>query len=50
MFCYEFLELSLNLSTNQKMESKVKMGFAFITNVQYSIKVYEIAMKRESWK
>ena len=35
-------ELSLNLSANRKMESKVKMGFAFITNVKYCIKVYQL--------
>jgi hypothetical protein len=33
-------ELSLYLSANQKMKSEIKMGFAFITNVQYSINVY----------
>ncbi len=43
-------ELSLNLSRNRKMESKIKMDSTFITNIQYSIKVYQFAMKRESWK
>ena len=33
-------ELSLYLSANQKMKSKVKMESAVITNVQYSINVY----------
>ncbi len=40
-------ELSLNLSANQKMESKVKIESAFITNVQYSIKVYHL-LRREN--
>jgi hypothetical protein len=40
-------ELSLNLSKNRNMESKIKMEFAFITNVQYSINVYQFTMKRE---
>ena len=43
-------ELSLNLSRNRKMESRIKMESTIITNIQYSIKVYEFAMKRESWK
>ena len=33
-------ELSLYLSTNQKMKSKIEMESAVITNVQYSINVY----------
>ena len=40
-------ELSLNLSKNRNMESEIKMEFAFITNVQYSINVYQFTMKRE---
>ena len=40
-------ELSLNLSRNRKMESKIKMESTIITNIQYSIKVYEFEMKRE---
>ena len=35
-------ELSLNLSGNEDMKSKVKMESALITNVQYSIKVYHL--------
>ena len=35
-------ELSLNLSTNRNMESKRKMGFGFVTNVKYCIKVYQL--------
>ena len=41
-------ELSLYLSTNQKMKSEIKIEFAFITNVKYCIKVYQFNMKRES--
>jgi hypothetical protein len=29
------------------MESKIKMESTIITNIQYSIKVYEFEMKRE---
>ena len=43
-------ELSHYLSTNRKMESKIKMESTYIPDIQYSINVYEIAMKRESWK
>jgi hypothetical protein len=32
---------------NRDMESKIKMDSTFITSIKYSIKVYEIAMKRE---
>ena len=35
-------ELSLYLSTNQKMKSEIKIEFAFITNVKYCIKVYQL--------
>lgn len=41
-------DYSLNLSTNEEMESKIKMEFAYITNLKYSIKIYKIKMKRES--
>ena len=44
---YEIIELSLNLSRNRKMESKIKMESTFIPSIKYCIKVYEIAMKRE---
>ena len=39
-------ELSLNLSANQKMESKIK-EFVYIPDIQYSINVYQFNMKRE---
>jgi hypothetical protein len=32
------------------MESRIKMESTIITNIQYSIKVSQFAMKRESWK
>jgi len=43
-------ELSLNLSRNRKMESKIEMESTFITYIQYSINVYQFNMKRESIK
>jgi len=45
-----FLELSLNLSRNRKIESKIRMESTFIPSIKYSIKVYQFAMKRESCK
>ena len=41
-------ELSLNLSTNEKMESKIRIESAYIPNTKYSIKVYQFNLKRES--
>jgi hypothetical protein len=32
------------------MESKIKMESTYIPDIQYSINVYQFAMKRESWK
>lgn len=40
-------DYSLNLSTNQKIESKINGEAAYLTNAKYSIKVYRIRMKRE---
>lgn len=45
---YGIYELSLYLSKNRKMESKIRMESGFISSVKYSIKVYQIATKRES--
>lgn len=44
---YEIIELSLYLSRNRNIESKIRMESTFIPSIKYSIKVYEIAMKRE---
>ena len=41
-------ELSLNLSRNGKIESRIKIEFAYITKAKYSIKVYPFNLKRES--
>ena len=42
------LNYSLNLSRNENIKSKIKMESAFVTNLTYSINVYQIKMKRES--
>ena len=39
---YDYYDYSLNLSTNQKMESKINGEPAYLTNAKYSIKVYEL--------
>ena len=41
---------SLYLSRNGKIESEIRMGCAYSTNTKYSIKVYQINLKRESIK
>ena len=38
---------SLNLSTNEKKESKIRMESALTEEVKNSINVYELGMKRE---
>ena len=43
-------ELSLYLSTNQKMKSEIKIEFAFITNVKYCIKVYQLLWRENRIK
>ncbi len=40
--------ISLNLSIEEEIESKLKMESVLITNLTYSINVYQIKMKRES--
>ena len=42
------LTISLNLSRNRKMESKIKKEFGFIKNDKNYIKVYQ-SMQREKW-
>ena len=42
------LMISLNLSRNENIKSKLKMESGFVTNLTYSINVYQIKMKRES--
>ena len=41
---------SLYLSRNVKIESEIRMECAYSTNTKYSIKVYQINLKRESIK
>ena len=40
--------ISLNLSRNENIKSKLKMESVLITNLTYSINVYQIKIKRES--
>lgn len=40
-------EISLNLSTDENMKSKIKMECVYIPYIQYCINVYEFNMKRE---
>jgi hypothetical protein len=41
-------ELSLDLSRNRKIESKIKMECIFLKEMNYSIKVYRFRMQRDS--
>ena len=47
---YGNYELSLYLSRNVKIESKIRMECAYSTNAKSSIKVYQFNLKRESIK
>ena len=42
-----FMFISLNLSRDENIKGKLKMESAFVTNLTYSINIYQIRMKRE---
>ena len=39
--------ISLNFSRDENIKGKLKMESAFVTNLTYSINIYQIRMKRE---